>query len=216
VIAAADRAGVAQFLNRLLRLDATAVVRLRPEPDGAGSVWVMLPFRVLVGRRLTVAPPSDITVSASELVVWLRAADGVVPARRDEAWRWPLPPSDGRVVEIIPVAEVARLAEAAARTVRDAITEGVGGRAVGERALRDALLDHVAIVVTTDDGERVEIPQRMVQALVRTGLLREPSEVTADTVGAEAVTVRRAIGWIGISSRYGSAWYRPISPLRLR
>jgi hypothetical protein len=215
MIAAADRAAVAQFLNRLVRLDPGAVVRLRPEPDGAGVVWAALPFRVLVGRRLTVAPPSDVTVGAAELADWLRTAGGATPARRDEAWRWPVPSSQGRVVETIPALEVARLAEAAARTVRDAIADGVGGRAVGERALRDALLDHVAIVVTTDDGERVEIPQRMVQALVRTGLLGEASEVTVDTLGADSVTVRRAMGWIGLSSRHGSAWYRPISPLRL-
>jgi hypothetical protein len=179
----------------------------------------MLPFRVLVCQRLTVEPPSDITVLASDLAAWLRAPDGSAPKRRDEAWRWPLPPSEGRVVESIPVAEVTRLAEAAARTVRSAIAEGVGGRAVGERVLRDALLDHIAIVVTgtgDDQGEgeaeKLEIPQRMIQALVRAGLL---AEVTTDTAGTEAVTVRRAMGWIGLSGRYGSAWYRPISPLRL-
>jgi hypothetical protein len=215
MIAAADRAPVAQFLSRLSRLDPGVLVRLRPEPGGAGIVWAMLPFRVLVGRRLTVAPPSDVTVGAAELAQWLRGADGAMPPRRDEAWRWPLPSSDGLVVETIPVAEVMRLAEAAARTVRDAIADGVGGRAVGERVLRDALLDHVAIVVTTDDGARVDIPQRMVQGLVRTGLLGEQPEVTGDTMGADSVTVRRAMGWIGMSSRYGSAWYRPISPLRL-
>jgi hypothetical protein len=145
-----------------------------------------------------------------------------------------VPSSPGRAVEHIPVAELRRLAEAAARTVRRAMTEGVNGRAVGERALRDALLDHVAIVVTGDDGERVEIPQRMVQALVRTGLL-EPTDapastttagagvsvaaggrgVSADTESTDAVAVRRTMAWIGLSSRYGSAWYRPISPLRM-
>lgn len=238
MIAASDRAAVAQFLSRLLRLDARAVVRLRPaEPPGppngaepgngagpgdgaepgagAGSVWAMLPFRVLVGRSLTVAPPGDVTVLAADLAAWLQAPDGPPPTRRDEAWRWPLPPPDAQVVERIPAAEVARLAGAAARTVRTAIAEGVGGRSVGERALRDALLDHVAIVVTTDDQERLEVPQRMVQGLVRAGLLADSPGVTTDTLRADSVTVRRAMGWIGLSSRYGSAWYRPISPLRL-
>jgi hypothetical protein len=266
VIAAPDRAAVAQFLTRLLRLDARAVVRLRPRPAGyrvgtdrdgtdvkstagldstsgldstagsvstaapdstagsgsaagldstAGSVWVMLPFRVLVSRSLTVAPPADITVAAADLVAWLQDPDRPTPARCDEAWRWPLPPSPGRVVERIPAAEVARLAEAAARTVRMATVAGVGGRPVGERVLRDALLDHVAIVVTTDDQERIEIPQRMIQGLVRAGLLADPAGVSTDTPRADLVTVRRAMAWIGLSSRYGSAWYRPISPLRL-
>jgi hypothetical protein len=212
MIAAADRAAVAQFLTRLLRLDPGALVRVRPEADGTGHAWAMLPFRVLVGRRLTVAPTSDATVGGAELAAWLGAPDSPLPGRRDEAWRWPLPSSEGRLAESIPVAEVARLAEAAARTVRSAIAEGVGGRAVGERALRDALLDHVAIVVTSDTNEKLEVPQRMIQALVRAGLL---PEVTTDTAGVDTVAVRRAMGWIALSSRYGSAWYRPISPLRL-
>lgn len=227
VIAPADRAAVAGFVTRLLRLDPGVVVRLRPGPanvggagdagasGGAGAAWAMLPFRVLVCRRLADAPASDITVVGSELATWLRAPDTAAPGRRDEAWRWPLPLSDGRVVEEIPATEVVGLAQAAARTARTAIADGVGGRAVGERMVRDALLDHVAIVVTTEDGERVEVPQRMVQALARTGLLDPAGQVTADTLGVDAVTVRRAMGWIGLSSRYGSAWYRPISPLRL-
>jgi len=283
VIAAADRPELAQFVSRLLRLDPAALVRLRPEPNGSGCAWAMLPFRVLVGRRLSQSPPTDITVRAADLARAL--ADGEVGelARWDEAWRWPVPSSPGRTVEHIPVAEVRRLAHAAARTVRQAMTEGVNGRAVGERALRDALLDHVAIVVTGDDGERIEIPQRMVQALVRTGLLDPAPEATvsgetvgtgtagagtvgaqalgaetgraetgraetgpaktvgaktvgaetvgaktesvsadtmgfgvsADTVSIDFVAVRRTMAWIGLSSRYGSAWYRPISPLRM-
>ncbi|MBX6751204.1 MAG: hypothetical protein IRY85_16315 [Micromonosporaceae bacterium] len=240
MIAAADRPMLAQFVSRLLRLDPGAVVRLRPEPDGSGYAWAMLPFRVLVGRRLSQPPPADVTVRAADLATALTGGELGELARRDEAWRWPVPPSAGRAVEHIPVAEVRRLAEAAARTVRRAMTEGVNGRAVGERALRDALLDHVAIVVTGDDGERVEIPQRMVQALVRTGLLEatgtnvgadpgasvgavtasvsaatESVGVSADTESIDAVAVRRTMAWIGMSSRYGSAWYRPISPLRM-
>lgn len=232
MIAAADRPGLAQFVSRVLRLDPTAVVRLRPEPDGPGSAWAMLPFRVLVARRLSQPLPADVTVRAADLATAL--TDGAVGdlVRRDEAWRWPVPTSAGRTVEHIPVAEVRRLAAAAARTLRQALTEGVNGRAVGERVLRDALLDHVAIVVTGDDGERIEIPQRMVQALVRTGLLDATpatagvgaQSVMADTVGTvvsastesiDAVAVRRTMTWIGLSSRYGSAWYRPISPLRM-
>jgi hypothetical protein len=201
----------------------------------------MLPFRVLVSRRLSTAPPADATVSGAALLEALRAgADSAVVPRRDEQWRWPLPSSDGRAVESIPAAEVIRLAAAAARTVRQAGAQGVGGRAVGERVLRDALLDHVAIVVTTDVGERVEIPQRMIQALVRMALVgrlhadrhdrpdteahgqrpygHEPNQSVdgaSTTSGDSPVTVRLAMGWIGLSSPHGSAWYRPISPLRI-
>ncbi len=230
-----DRAGVGEFLARLLRLDPQALVRLRPDSEG-GRIWAMLPFRVLVCRRLVVAPASDVTVAAADLRAWLEASPSSPgseqPRRRDSEWRWPLPSSEGRVVETIPVAELVRLAAAAARTVRTATAEGVGGRAVGERALRDAMLDHIAIVVTTESGagqgedavptrpdpatrhaggaERVEIPQRMVQAFVRMAL---PAGVAPNTFRDSQVTVSLAMGWIGLSSPYGSAWYRPISPL---
>ena len=200
-----------RFLTRLVRLDPGALVRLRPQP---AALWAMLPFRVLVSRPLPSPPPEDGTYAAADLLA------GSDARRRDQEWRWPLPPSEGRVVETIPVAEVVRLAEAAARTVRAATTEGIQGRPVGERVLRDALLDHVAVVVTTSGrsegavdaaAERIEIPQRMIQALVRMGL----QGVTDGTAGTETVTVRRAMSWIGLSSRDGSAWYRPISPLHL-
>jgi hypothetical protein len=69
----------------------------------------------------------------------------------------------------IPGADVVRVGEAAARTVRAAAAEGVGGRPVGSRVLRDALLDHVPIVVTADGGARIPVSQRLVQAVIRMG-----------------------------------------------
>jgi hypothetical protein len=200
-----------------LRLDPAALVRLRPH-TGAGQIWAMLPFRVLVSRPLAAAPPADVTVAGSDLLETLdRGGSGL--ARRDAAWQWPLPSSAGRVLETVPAAEMVRLAAAASRTLRAAATEGVGGRVVGERIVRDALLDHVAIVVTTDEGERIDVPQRLVQAVARMGFLgrvTHSDEPTTGLQGYKSVTVRLAIGWIGIDCLYGSAWYRPISPLRLR
>jgi hypothetical protein len=176
----------------------------------------MLPFRVLVTRSLTESPTTDVTVSAAELLSNL--ASDVHPRRRDEAWRWPLPPSRTQVVETIPAVEVVRLAAAASRTLRTAAAEGVGGRVVGERVVRDALLDHVSIVVTTDNGDRLEVPQRVVQAVARMGFLgrvTHSADSIVSTPGDPTVTVRLAIGWIGLDALHGSAWYRPISPLRL-
>jgi hypothetical protein len=217
LIAEADRADVETFLTRLLRLDPTAVVRLRPARSAASAqLWAMLPFRVLVTRPLSVLAETDMTVSAADLLAKLGSDAGL--ARRDAAWLWPLPPSRTRVVEAIPAAEVVRLAAAASRTLRTAAAEGVAGRAVGERVVRDALLDHVSIVVTTDDGERIDVPQRVVQAVVRMGFLGKVThgdDLATNTAGSRSVTVRLAIGWIGLDALHGSAWYRPISPLRL-
>jgi hypothetical protein len=71
--------------------------------------------------------------------------------------------------------------------------------------LRDALLDHVPVVVTTAAGERVAVPQRLIQGLVRMGF-----------VGEHLVEVRVAGPWVGLAADYGAGWYRPEDGLRVR
>jgi hypothetical protein len=129
------------------------------------------------------------------------------------------------VVETLDGAELRQIAAAAAGTLRTAATEGVGGRAVGQRMLRDALLDHVAIVVTEPApaaagaepavGEsRIEVPQRLVQAIVRMGFLG-PTDVPEGSADA-AVHVRLAGRWVGLTAPYGVAWLPPVSNLAVR
>lgn len=187
------------FLSRLLRLDRAALVRLVP---GAGStaLWGRVPFGVLVVRGLPAVPAADVTVRASELLDAVRDGTGL-PGAHDRDWRWLLPPSTGTRVEEIPAAVVHRVATAAAETVRTALDEGVGGRAVGGRRVRDALLDHVPIVVETAAG-RVDVPQRLVQAVIRMSFIGGPD--------GPPVGVRRAGPWVGLAGAYGAAWYRPI------
>jgi hypothetical protein len=194
------------FLGRVLRLDPASVVRLRPA-EGAVILWSRLPFGVLVSRGVPGDVSADVTVRADALLRCLTAGDPLPPGR-DADWRWPLPPAGLRTVEVLPAAEIARVSAAAADTIRTASAEGVGGRAVGSRALRDALLDHVPIVVETDEGERFHVPQRLVQAVTRMGFV--PAEPTAD----RGVEVRAGGPWVGLAAPFGSAWYRP--PLLLR
>ncbi|GGS04306.1 hypothetical protein GCM10010169_56300 [Micromonospora fulviviridis] len=193
------------FLARLVRLDPAVLVRLRPVP-GAGrtALWARLPWDVLVVRTVPGTAPGDATVAAAELLAELSAGGDALPPRRDAGWRWPLPPVASRAVEALPGAEVRRIAAAAAGTLREASTHGVAGRAVGQRALRDALLDHVAVVVTPDDAPDapVEVPQRLVQGLVRMGFL-----------GAGDVQVRTAGRWVGLVGPYGAAWSRKVADL---
>lgn len=203
-------AGVADagaFLARLVRLDPATLVRLRPVP-GAGrtALWARLPWDVLVVRTVPGVAPGDVTVAAAELLAELEAGGGTLPRRRDDGWRWPLPPAASRAVEALPADDVRRIAAAAAGTLREAATHGVAGRAVGQRALRDALLDHVAVVVTPDDAPAapVEVPQRLVQGLVRMGFL-----------GTGEVQVRVAGRWVGLVGPYGAAWSRKVAELSL-
>ncbi|HET8788119.1 MAG TPA: hypothetical protein VFO47_05180, partial [Actinomycetes bacterium] len=66
------------FLTRLVRLDAAALVRLRPDASGTRTaLWARLPWGVLVTRTVDGAVDGDRTVSAAAL---LAAEDGWPPA----------------------------------------------------------------------------------------------------------------------------------------
>jgi hypothetical protein len=181
------------FLGRLTHLDRDAVVRLRPAGPDRTALWARLPWRALVTREVTMVVPVDITVGAAPLLT------GRPAPPRDHEWRWPLPPSPGAVLEEIPAERLRKVAAAAAGTLREVTETGLDGRAVGVRVLREALLDHVAIVVESDAGQ-VEVPQRLIQAVVQMGFLG-----SAETL----VRVRRSDRWVGLAARYGTAWLPP-------
>lgn len=202
-------AGVADagaFLARLTRLDPAAPVRLRSTRSRT-ALWAKLPWDVLVTREVAGEGPGDVTVSAAELLAALARGDAELPPRRDSLWRWPLPSSAGRAVESVASAELARLAAAAAGTLREVTAEGLAGRAVGQRAVRDALLDHIALVVTPGDGDPVDVPQRLIQAVSRMGFLGR-----ADVDGGDS-RVRVSGRWVGISAPYGVAWLQNVNKL---
>jgi hypothetical protein len=191
---------VAEFLGRLIRLDPAALVRIR-----GAELWASVPWGVLVTRTVS-GLSANRTVSAA---AWL-AHDGVPAAlpSLDDKWRIGLPPATAIVAETIPTGVLRRLGEAAATTLRDTASGGLNGRAVGSRAIRDALLDHVPIVVTTPaNAGEIRVPQRLVQAVARMGFLgadEDPTDVL--TAGA----------WICISTGQSAAWWREPSALALR
>jgi hypothetical protein len=194
------------FLARLTRLDPAAPVRLRSTRSRT-ALWARLPWDVLVTREVAGAGPGDATVSAAELLAVLARAGEELPVRRDSLWQWPLPASGSQAVESIASAELARLASAAAGTLREVTTGGLAGRAVGQRAVRDALLDHVALVVTPPSGPPVDVPQRLIQAVSRMGFLGKPDVDTGDS------RVRVSGRWVGISAPYGVAWLQNVKKL---
>ncbi|MDG4756433.1 hypothetical protein [Micromonospora sp. WMMD710] len=217
----AGSADAGAFLARLVRLEPGAPVRLRPAgAPGRVALWARLPWQVLVVRTVAGGPvdgaPDDVTVAAAELLAELERGGTTLPTRRDAQWRWPLPPARSRPVEVLPAAELRRIADAAAGTLRTASQEGVAGRAVGQRALRDALLDHVAVVVTPDGppAAPVEVPQRLVQGLVRMGFL---GAAAGPVAGADepTVQVRVAGRWVGLVGPYGAAWLQKATDLAL-
>jgi hypothetical protein len=202
-------AGVADagaFLARLTRLDRNVLVRLRSAGQHT-ALWAVLPWGVLVTRKVAGTGPGDATVTAADLLAALARESPELPARRDADWRWPLPPARSVPVEAVTAAELSRLAEAAAGTLREVTEGGLAGRAVGQRAVRDALLDHVALVVTRDDAEPVEVSQRLVQAVSRMGFLGPADR----EVPATRVCV--AGRWVGLFAPYGVAWLQPVQVL---
>jgi hypothetical protein len=194
------------FLARLTRLDPAAPVRLRSTRSRT-ALWARLPWDVLVTREVAGPGPGDATVSAAELLAVLAHAGEELPVRRDSLWQWPLPASSGEAVESIAGAELARLASAAAGTLREVTTGGLAGRAVGQRAVRDALLDHVALVVTPATGPPIDVPQRLIQAVSRMGFLGKADVDTGDS--RVCVSGR----WVGISAPYGVAWLQNVKKL---
>jgi hypothetical protein len=194
------------FLARLARLDRSGPVRLRSS-GARTALWARLPWGVLVTREVAGPGPGDATVSAAELLGVLAGGGDALPARRDADWRWPLPPPGPTVVETVAAAELTRLAEAAAGTLREVSAGGISGRAVGQRAVRDALLDHVALVVTPPTGGPVEVSQRLVQAVLRMGFL--------GPAGVDSPDSRVCVGgrWVGISAPYGVAWLQKVKEL---
>ncbi|MEV6488295.1 hypothetical protein AB0M20_06620 [Actinoplanes sp. NPDC051633] len=193
------------FLARVVRLDRAAPVRLR-SAGARTALWARLPWEVLVTREVDGPGPGDVTVSASALLANLSADRTALPPARDADWRWPLPPVGAAVVETIATAELGRLASAAAGTLRE-VTGGGLGRAVGQRMVRDALLDHVALVVTPAEGEPIEVPQRLVQAASRMGFLGRSEVDAPDT------RVYVAKRWLGLSAPYGVAWLQRVNKL---
>jgi hypothetical protein len=188
-----------EFLRRLIRLDPAALVRVRRAGSDRAVVWARVPWDVLVARTVELrAPVDDATYRATE---WLAGADLATLARRDADWRGGVPAPAGAVLEEIPTEAVRRVGAAAEATLRETTRTGVNGRIVGSRVLRDALLDHVPIVVTAPGAGPVEVPQRLVQAVLRMGLL----ESAPDT----AVRVVSTGPWVGISTGRGVAWWRP-------
>ncbi|MEV0459512.1 hypothetical protein [Catellatospora methionotrophica] len=195
-----DRADAAVFLRRLLRLDPATLVRLCPAGPGRVALWASLPWGVLVSRTVAGSVDRDRVTAASALL------EGVAePPVLDDRWRGALPPAASRTLERLPAAVVSGVAAAAAQALREVGSTGLKGRAVGQRVLRDALLDHVAINGVSDvDGVAYAVPQRLVQGLVRMGFL-----------GVEDVAVVTAGTWTGLAASYGTAWFRtPVLSVR--
>lgn len=199
---AVQRNDLAAFVERALRLDDAAVIRLRRRADGLVAAWVNTGFDVLAVRvvagHLGVA---DLSCGADQLVRGLRGADAsghVDPGYpMDSAWRGVLPPDNGFThLDDVPAAVLVDLARRGSDLARD------HGSAHGPPA---SLLDQDVLQVSSGDSA-VAVPMRCVFALTAMGFV--PESPSAE----EIVRVRVLPAWLRIDARFGSVFRRRGDP----
>jgi hypothetical protein len=170
----------AAFAARAARLDPDALVLARE-----GRLWAALPIGVLAVRAAGPSAPADGVYRAGDL------AAGTAAARPAAAWRGRLPQRPWTTVETVPAADIADIDRKAAQALRER-----RGQGIGDRRLRDAMLDHVALRIEHEGGvDTVEV--RLVAALCRMGFL-----------GADPVRVLKAGRRVGLAGTYGAVWDR--------
>jgi hypothetical protein len=197
----AHRNDLATFVDRALRLDDAAVIRLRARPGGLLTAWVATGFDVLASRVVAgTVRPDDLSAGADQLARGLAAPDDsgyVNPGfPMDSAWRGGLPPESGFThLDDVPARVMLDLAQRGAQLAKD------HGSAHGPPA---SLLDQEVIAVSSADVT-VGIPMRCVFALTAMGFLpQSPEAVGAD----EIVRVRILPSWLRLDARFGSVYRR--------
>jgi hypothetical protein len=202
---AAHRRDLATFVDRALRLDDAAVIRLRARAGGSLTAWVATGFDVLASRVVAgTVRPDDLSVGADELARGLAAmeASGYVDPGfpMDSAWRGALPPPSGfRHIDDVPARVMLDLAQRGAQLAKEHSSSH--GPPV-------SLLDQEVVRVSSGDTS-VGVPMRCVFALTAMAFLPDsPEEVDAD----EVVRVRILPSWLRIDARFGSVYRRRGDP----
>jgi hypothetical protein len=199
-----QREDLATFIDRALRLDDAAVVRLRARPSGQVVAWVATGFDVLASRVFAGrVRPADLSAGADALSAGLSVSHGGyidTGLPMDSAWRGGLPPEDGFVhVDDVPARVILDLAQQGTALARE------HGGAHGPPS---SLLDQDVVVVSADELT-VGVPMRCVFALTAMGFL--PSSGESLSAG-EIVRVRAHAAWLRIDARFGSVYRRRGDP----
>jgi hypothetical protein len=212
---ATHREDLATFVDRAIRLDEAAVIRLRERRGGMVVAWVSTGFDVLASRVVKGRiRPGDLSAGADALAAGLGAMgrDGHVDPGfpMDSSWRGVLPPDTG----------FAHIDDVPARVVLDLAQRGVAltkehGSSHGPPV---SLLDQEVLVVSSGHDD-VAVPMRCVFALTAMsflpqseaatqGMRLDPQSVAAD----EIVRVRALPAWLRIDARFGSVYRRRGDP----
>lgn len=205
----ADRADLAMFVGRAIRLDEAAVVRLKRRGDGRVSVWAPTGFDALATRVVAGdVRPADTTAAGDVLLRALggNSADVDPGFAMDSAWRGALPPESGFVhVDDVPARILLGLAQRGAALAKE------HGSAQGPPT---SLLEQKVLEVA-GGGTEVAVSMRTVFALTGMGFVprADGRPATADTAleaiaDSEIVRVRATPSWLRLDARFGSVYAR--------
>ncbi|WKD58825.1 hypothetical protein [Corynebacterium caspium] len=219
--------GLITLLSRALKLDSSALVRLRQYKDSV-EVFVTTPYGVLAARRIPGTIGRDgLVVSAEQLCTLLKQyienpvglEEGVqlsLGAGMDASWPGALPAtSNFELVDTIPVMVVSQLADQG-----QALAQQFSGPLGPPRSL----LDQIVLTVNNQDTELTdteltdteltpalpekslvaEIPMRMIFTCTALGLIpgfREAIEIP------RYLRVSTLGSWVRIDAPFGSVYY---------
>ncbi|RVW04796.1 hypothetical protein [Rhodococcus spongiicola] len=206
---AADRANLAMFVGCAVRLDESAVVRLRRRDDGRVSVWAPTGFDALATRSVVGdVRPQDTTAAGDVLLRALgEAATDIDPGfAMDSAWRGALPPEAGFLhVDDVPARVLLGLAQRGAALARE------HGSTQGPPT---SLLEQKVLGVE-GGGMTVDVSMRTVFALTGMGFVprADGRPTTAETdleavAENEVIRVRATPSWLRLDARFGSVYAR--------
>lgn len=187
-----QRRDLTVFAERCLRLDRTAVIRLRTRSDGLIGAWASTGVDVLACRVVRAElEPSDFTCAADRLYRGLTgdAEDVDTGEPMDAAWSTALPPETGFVhLDDVPATVLTELA----------------------RRGPELTLDQQVLTVS-GAGIEAGVPMRCVLALTAMGFIGGVGDRAED----EVVRVRATAGWLRIDARFGSVFRRRGGPVLL-
>lgn len=193
-----ERADLGAFVARVVRLDATATVRLQAAGDTV-TAWASTPFDVLATRTVHgTLEPADRTVTAQGLLTALAVerAETIDPGP-EVFWPGDLPPVAGWVpVDDVPAAEVEALTERGLSVAREH---------AGPLGPPASLLDQAVLTVSAATVPKpVKVPLRCLFALSGMGF-----------VAGEAVRVAATGTWLRLDAHYGAVVRRRVTSLPL-
>ena len=202
---------LARFAAAAVRLDPSAVVRLKARTGGRVGAWAQTGFDVLATRSaLGEVRPEDVVVDAGELRDSFSAEDAQEVQLGwgfDSSWKGALPPEEGfEQVDDVPVRELVELAQRGMALAEEH---------AGPQGPPPSLLDSIVVTATSDGGLRAQVPLRCVFALTAMGFVTtrtgRPIRAKTDRLaiqGDEVVRIRTHPSWLRVDTRFGSVYWR--------